>query len=102
MQRTNSKNKLHIIPKSPGLIITLLLFLVVEIIFLSLLIALDILPTILNVVIVIMFIGLTVLIFKLLVNRKEVTKQRKIGVILSIVLMVLMGIGSFVHNIRGF
>lgn len=29
MQRTNSKNKLHIIPKSPGLIITLLLFLVV-------------------------------------------------------------------------
>ena len=95
MQRTNSKNKLHIIPESPGLIITLLLFLVVEIIFLSLLIALDILPTILNVVILIVFIGLTVLIFKLLVNRKEVTKQRKIGVILSIVLMVLMGIGSF-------
>ena len=91
----NQKEKLHIIPKSPGLIITLLLFLVVEIIFLSLLIALDILPTILNVVIVIVFIGLTVLIFKLLINRKEVTKQRKIGVILSIVLMVLMGIGSF-------
>ena len=92
--RNNKHHKLHIIPKSPGLIITLLLFLVVEIIFLSLLIALDILPTILNVVILIVFIGLTVLIFKLLVNRKEVTKQRKIGVILSIV-MVLMGIGSF-------
>ena len=46
--RNNTHHKLHIIPKSPGLIITLLLFLVVEIIFLSLLIALDILPTILN------------------------------------------------------
>lgn len=95
MQHNNQKSKFHIIPKSPGLISTLLLFLVIEIVFLSLLIALDILPTILNVVIVIVFIGLTVLIFKLLANRKEVTKQRKIGVILSFVLMVLMGIGSF-------
>ena len=33
MQHNNQKNKLHIIPKSPGLIITLLLFLVVEIVF---------------------------------------------------------------------
>ena len=64
MQNSNQKSKLHIIPKSPGLIITLLLFLVIEIIFLSILIALDILPTILNVVILIVFIGLTVLIEK--------------------------------------
>ena len=67
--RNNTHHKLHIIPKSPGLIITLLLFLVIETVFLSLLIALDILPTILNVVILIVFIGLTVVMFKLLVNR---------------------------------
>lgn len=89
------KNKWSIIPQSPGLTIVLLLYIIVELTFAILLMAVDVLPTVFNVVIWAVLLLMTVLLFKLLTCRKKQTKQRKIGVILSIVMMVILSIGCF-------
>ena len=61
----------------------------------SMLTILNILPTLYNIIILIVLIALAVLVFKLLACRKEVTKQRKVGVIISALMIVLLGIGCF-------
>lgn len=89
------KKKIDILPKSPGLTIVLLLYIIIELTFAILLMAVDVLPTVFNVVIWAVLLLMTVLLFKLLACRKKQTKQRKLGVILSIVMMVILSIGCF-------
>lgn len=95
-QRQNNRQKnWRIIPKSPGLIAAILLFLISEIIFMSLLTVLDIFPTVINIIVLLVLIGLTVLLIKLMGSRKADTKQRKAGTIISIVMILILGIGTF-------
>lgn len=89
------KKKIDILPKSPGLTIVLLLYIIIELTFAILFMAVDVLPTVFNVVIWAVLLLMTVLLFKLLACRKKQTKQRKLGVILSIVMMVILSIGCF-------
>lgn len=89
------KRKLNFIPGSLPLIIIGLLLIITDIIFMSLMAVLNILPGIYTAVIFVVLIGLTILVFKLLSCRKETTKQRKAGVIISIVMILLLGVGSF-------
>lgn len=88
-------SKLNIVPRSPGLIIVLLLYIIVEIAFAVLLMAVDVLPTVFNVVMWVVLLLMTVLLLKLLSCRKESTKQRKVGVALSILMIIILGIGCF-------
>lgn len=91
----NEKNIPKPFLRSPGLIIISLLFILTEIVFMGLLTALNVLPTVYNVIILVVLLALTALIFKLLSCRKEVTRQRKAGVIVSIVMILLLGLGCF-------
>ncbi len=93
--KKNGRSKKHSIFSSPLLLIPVILLLVFEIAFMSLLMSLSVLPTIYNIIILIVLLGLTALVFKLLSCRKEVTKQRKVGVGISIFLILLLGVGIF-------
>lgn len=90
-----TKSKIKILPGTPGLTVLLVAFLLIEVTFMSMLTILNILPTLYNIIILIVLIALAVLVFKLLACRKEVTKQRKVGVIISALMIVLLGIGCF-------
>lgn len=94
-KKNNNERKWGIIPKSPVLIILSLLFLISEIVFMSLLTVLNMLPTGTNVILLVVLLALTVLIIKLLSSRKEHTAQRKVGTIISIVMIIILGIGTF-------
>lgn len=83
------------IPQSLILIIVSVVFLFSEIIFMSILTLLNILPAIYILIILIVLLALTVLVLKLLSCRKEVTRQRKVGVILSIVMIIILAVGSY-------
>ncbi|MCQ4637208.1 LCP family protein [Anaerovorax odorimutans] len=91
----NDNRKLHILPNSIGLLILELIVLVADIVFLSLLAVLDILPMAANISVFVIIILLTALIFKLLNSRKEGTKQRKTGAVISVLLILLLGVGCF-------
>ena len=91
----NDNRKLHILPNSIGLLILELIVLIADIVFLTLVAVLDILPMAANIAIFAIVIILTALIFKLLNSRKEGTKQRKTGSVLSVLLILLIGICSF-------
>ena len=95
LKKQHKKGHWAFIPKSPALIILVLLFLIVEIVFMSLMIALNILPGVITGILLIVFIALTILIIKLLSSRKEHTTQRKVGTIISIVMIVILAIGTF-------
>lgn len=86
-------NKIHNIFKSPLLIIVLLLFLVIEVVFISLLMLLDILPTFFNIIILLLLVAATALNIKLMSCRKEKNIQVKIGTSISIIMIVVLGIG---------
>lgn len=94
-QPKKEKRKLNFIPGSLPLIIIGLLLIITDIIFMSLMAVLNILPGIYTAVVFVVLIGLTILVFKLLSCRRETTKQRKAGVIISIVMILLLGVGSF-------
>lgn len=94
-QSQKEKRKLNFIPGSLPLIIIGLLLIITDIIFMSLMAVLNILPGIYTAVVFVVLIGLTILVFKLLSCRRETTKQRKAGVIISIVMILLLGVGSF-------
>lgn len=94
-KQDHKEKKWRFFPKSPALIILTLIFLIAEIVFMSLLTVLNILPTVTNIILLVVLIALTVLIIKLLSSRKEHTAQRKVGTIISIVLIILLGIGTF-------
>lgn len=93
----NRKNKdsWRWIPKSPGLILMALLFLITEASFVTLLMIVDILPAVFNIIIIIIFIAFIVVIFKLLSCRKEKTVQRKTGAVISIVMILMLALGCF-------
>lgn len=82
-------------PRSPGLVIAAVLLLLSEMAFIGLLMGLDVLPTVFNIVIIVLLIVIYVVLYGLLRSRKEVTRRRKVGTILSIIMIVLLGIGSF-------
>ncbi len=89
------KKKLNLIPASPVLAILMLVTIFAEAIFMIFLEGLDVLPGKFAVIVLILLIGVLVLIIKLLNCRKKVTKQRKIGVIVAALLIVILGVGSF-------
>lgn len=96
MRKKDSQEKrLLFLPASMPLTFLAVALLVVEIIFISLLTVLDILPTAINIIILIIFIAFTVLIFKLLSCRKEKTAQRKVGTVISILMILLFALGCF-------
>ena len=94
-QAKKEKRKLNFIPGSLPIIIIGILLIITDIIFMSLMAVLNILPGIYTAVVFVVLIGLTILVFKLLSCRRETTKQRKAGGIISIVMILLLGVGSF-------
>ncbi|MEE0772706.1 MAG: LCP family protein [Anaerovoracaceae bacterium] len=77
------------------LLILGLILLIIEVAFISMLFILSVLPTVYTIIIMVMLVALTLLSFKLLSCRKKDAKQRKIGVILSIVMIIALAIGCF-------
>ena len=77
------------------LAILILLVLIAEIIFMTLLMVVDILPVIFNVIVLIILIGITALLIKMMGSRIKNTKQRTVGTIISIIIILILGVGSF-------
>ena len=93
--RTKEKSKFTLIPASLPLLIPGMILVVVVVAFMGLLGMVGVLPGMYTAIICAVLVILTLLAFKLLACRKRKTKQRKVGVILSIVLIVLLGIGCW-------
>lgn len=87
---SNKKKKVNPLSK-----IMLLLFLIIEIIFIILLIVLEIIPVIVNIILIVVCIIITLLLFKFTFLNKKSDNQRKIGLILSIVMIIALAIGCF-------
>ncbi len=92
---TNKKQKNGLIPKSPLLIAILLLLLMAEAVFLLLISTLDILPGKYAAVLLTVLLVMTLLCMKLMGCRNPVTAQRKVGVAISLIMIVTMGVGCF-------
>lgn len=88
------RSGINLLPKSPLHSILLLIVLLSEAAFMMFLMMLDVLPGVFTTAILIVLIVIAVLIAKLLNCRKIVTKQRIIGVILSVLLIIGLCIGS--------
>lgn len=95
MTEHNEKKSIHILPKSPALIVIEFLFLIMEIVFINILTALAILPTVYNIVLLVSLVIITLLVFKLLSSRKEKTKQRKVGVVIAVLMMAVLAVGIY-------
>lgn len=102
MRNSNNKKncsakekKMHILPKSLVLSILLLVTFFIEGVFILLLAVLDVLPGIFMTVILILLAAVTAIIWILLNSRKKKTRQRKIGVVLSSILVLIFIFGSY-------
>lgn len=89
------KKKLHLVPRSMGLGILLLFCTLVCMVFLSTLLVVDSFPTKYIIAILILLAVAMLVIYILLNSRKPKTKKRKLGVVLSILLMIVLGLGSY-------
>lgn len=95
MQKRSKKDlKPSIIPSIPLIIIGVIL-LIMDVAFISMLFILSVIPNLYTIVMLIILIALTFLDFKLIVCRKEATRQRKVGVILSIVIIIILAVGCY-------
>lgn len=89
------KNMKRLLSQNGVFLVFGLILLIVDVTFISMLFILSVLPTFYTIIILVVLIGLTLLAFKLLACRKEVTKQRKIGVVLSVVMIVVLAVGCY-------
>ena len=89
------KNMKRLLSQNGVFLVFGLILLIVDVTFISMLFILSVLPTLYTIIILVVLIGLTLLAFKLLACRKEVTKQRKIGVVLSVVMIVVLAVGCY-------
>lgn len=95
MKGIKVKNMKRLLSQNGVFLIFGLILLILDVTFISMLFILSVLPILYTIIILVVLIGLTVLAFKFLSCRKETTKQRKAGVIISIVMILLLGVGSF-------
>ena len=93
MKGIKVKNMKRLLSQNGVFLVFGLILLIVDVTFISMLFILSVLPTLYTIIILVVLIGLTLLAFKLLACRKEVTKQRKIGVVLSVVMIVVLAVG---------
>ena len=93
--KPEGKNRLHLIPRSPVLSVLLLVVFLSEIIFMLLLSIVDVLPGKFMMAALISIIVIDVAVIILLNSRKEVTKKRKTGAVISILLIAGFIIGSY-------
>lgn len=89
------KNMKRLLSQNGVFLVFGLILLIVDVTFISMLFILSVLPTLYTIIILVVLIGLTLLAFKLLACRKEVTKQRKIGVVLSVIMIVVLAVGCY-------
>lgn len=75
------------------MIVMLLLTILFEVSAVALLFLVGILPNIINILVIVLMIGITVLLFFLLRDKKGVSGKRKAGVVISIVYILLLAIG---------
>ena len=95
MKGIKVKNMKRLLSQNGVFLVFGLILLIVDVTFISMLFILSVLPTLYTIIILVVLIGLTLLAFKLLACRKEVTKQRKIGVVLSVVMIVVLAVGCY-------
>ena len=89
------KIKIRILPSSAALSVLLMAVLLVEATFMLMLTMLDVLPDKFAAIIFVMLVGITVLITKLLNDRKPASKQRRIGEVISVLMIALLCLGSY-------
>ena len=94
-QNKNKKQKNGLIPRSPALLLVMLLLFLAEAVFLLLVTTLDILPGKYAAILLAALLLMTLLCMKLMGCRKPVTVQRKSGTALSLIMIVIMGLGCF-------
>lgn len=95
MKGIKVKNMKRLLSQNGVLLVFGLILLIVDVTFISMLFILNVLPTLYTIIILVVLIGLTLLAFKLLACRKKITKQRKIGVVLSVVMIVVLAVGCY-------
>jgi len=100
MSTEENKPKKHgggmkIIPQSVPLTVLMIVVFLIEAVFLFMLEGLNILPGKFTVPVLIVLIAVLVLIVKLLCCRKDKTKQRKVGVVISAVVIAVMAVGIY-------
>ncbi len=95
MKGIKVKNMKRLLSQNGVFLVFGLILLIVDVTFISMLFILSVLPTLYTIIILVVLIGLTLLAFKLLACRKEVTKQRKIGVVLSVIMIVVLAVGCY-------
>lgn len=94
-KQNKSARKRHLIPANPILALLAIIDLLACVVFLSILILVDAFPGIYVVIILVMLAAAMVVLFRWLNCRKEITRQRKLGAIFSIVLIAVLCIGTY-------
>lgn len=89
------QKKLHLLPQNVGHGIMLFLSMLASMVFLATLLVVDSFPAIYILAILVLMVIAMVAITALLNSRKVKTKRRKIGVILSVIFIIVMGVGSY-------
>lgn len=90
----NKRNK-HLIPNKPALTVLLFITLLVSIIFVGMLITVNAFPAKYMVILLLLIAVMMVVIIKLLNCRKKKTKQRKAGIILSVLMILCLCVGTY-------
>lgn len=93
--KTGSRNRLQLTPRSPALSILLLVVFLSEIVFMLLFGIVDVLPGKFMAVVLILTIAVDAVVTILLNSRKDVTKRRKTGVVISILIIAGFIVGSY-------
>lgn len=94
-QYRNKKFRISIFHQSIVLMILGVILFIVDVVFISTMLRLNVLPIRYTSIILAVLIILTLLVFKLIACRKEATKQRKIGVALAMVMIIVLAAGCF-------
>lgn len=93
--RTDNKRKSKFLPQSLGLTVLGLVVIFAVVTFAVLLAGLGMLPGKYTAIILAVLLIVTVVIIKFLCCHKDKTKQRKVGVVLSVFMILVMGVGCF-------
>jgi len=96
MKTYEKKNKKHyIIPQKPILIAFMFLTLIAAVLFMGMMVTVNAFPAKYMIALLILFAAVVVVIIKLLNCRKQKTNQRKVGSVLSVLLIICLCLGTY-------
>lgn len=98
-KNSDKKRKIHILPKSTGLSVAMLITILIQELFIFMIMILDVLPAKYAILLIFLLVIVDAGVFKLLNNRKKASNKRLVGLILSIALVNVLLLGcSYLYN----